>query len=85
MDLVQQAMSEKVPVATCYFSTFVTGFVLGFIRSCRLMFAQSSVFPWLMCMGVLMMKFVGKHSKCVLFLTDHLHFIFLSRNSFLCV
>jgi ATP-binding cassette subfamily B (MDR/TAP) protein 1 len=65
IDLVQQAISEKVPLAVCYTSAFVTGFVLAFARSWKLALALSSIFFWIMITGALMMGGLTKSSTYV--------------------
>lgn len=44
-DLIQQGISEKVPLAAQYVSSFLTGFIVGYIRSWRLALALTSIFP----------------------------------------
>jgi hypothetical protein len=53
-DLVQQGLSEKVPLMVGFFSAFVTGFVLAYIRNWRRALAMSSIIPCICISGGLM-------------------------------
>ena len=64
-DLVQQAMSEKVPLAISYVSAFIAGFALAYARSWKLALALTSIFPWIMITGALMMGGLTKSSTYV--------------------
>ncbi|KAI0284634.1 P-loop containing nucleoside triphosphate hydrolase protein [Russula aff. rugulosa BPL654] len=59
--LVQQGLSEKVPLVVGFFSAFVTGFVLAYIRNWRLALAMSSMVPCIAISGGLMNKFIIKY------------------------
>lgn len=59
--LVQQGISEKVPLVVGFFSAFVTGFVLAYIRNWRLALAMSAILPCIAISGGLMNKFVVKY------------------------
>ncbi|KAF8133779.1 ste6-like protein [Boletus edulis] len=58
--LVQQGISEKVPIAVSFISAFITGFVLAYARSWRLALAMSAILPCIGITGALMNKFVSK-------------------------
>ena len=60
-DLVHQGISEKVPLVVGFFSAFVTGFVLAYIRNWRLALAMSAILPCIAISGGLMSKFVVKY------------------------
>jgi ATP-binding cassette subfamily B (MDR/TAP) protein 1 len=60
-DLVHQGISEKVPLVIGFFSAFVTGFVLAYIRNWRLALAMSSILPCIAISGGLMSKFIVKY------------------------
>ncbi|KAK0472933.1 hypothetical protein IW261DRAFT_1553222 [Armillaria novae-zelandiae] len=63
--LVQQGMSEKVPLVMTFLSSFVTGFVLAYIQSWHLAFALMSLLPCIGIMGALMNKFISKFMQYV--------------------
>jgi ATP-binding cassette subfamily B (MDR/TAP) protein 1 len=42
-DLIQLAVSEKVPLVAMYFSTFIAGFVVAYLRNWRLALVVTSV------------------------------------------
>ncbi|KAK0214486.1 P-loop containing nucleoside triphosphate hydrolase protein [Armillaria fumosa] len=58
--LVQQDMSEKVPLVVTFLSSFVAGFVLAYIRSWRLALALTSLLPCVGITGALTNKFISK-------------------------
>ena len=62
-DLVQQALSEKVPLVVGFFSTFVTGYVLAYIKNWRLALAMSFIIPSSALSGGLMNKFTIKYAQ----------------------
>jgi ATP-binding cassette, subfamily B (MDR/TAP), member 1 len=64
-DLVQQGLSEKVPLVVGFFSAFVTGFVLALIRNWRLALAMSTIIPCIGISGGLMNKFLIIYMQCV--------------------
>jgi ATP-binding cassette subfamily B (MDR/TAP) protein 1 len=61
--LVQQGLSEKVALVVSFFSAFVTGFVLAFVRNWRLALAMSSILPCIAITGAIMNKFVVKYTQ----------------------
>jgi ATP-binding cassette subfamily B (MDR/TAP) protein 1 len=63
--LVQQGISEKVPVVISFLSGFVTGFGIAYIRSWRLALALSSILPCLVGTGAIMNKTVSKYTQYV--------------------
>jgi ATP-binding cassette subfamily B (MDR/TAP) protein 1 len=58
--LVQQGVSEKVPMALSFVATFFTGFILAFARSWKLSLALSSIVPCIAIVGGLMNVFASK-------------------------
>ena len=62
---MQQGTSEKVAIAVSLLSSFITGFVLAYIRSWRLALALSSILPCILLTGALMAKFVGMYMQYV--------------------
>ena len=65
VDLVQQGISEKVALIVTFLSSFVTGFILAYIRSWRLALAMSSVLPVMAITGAVMNKFVSSYMRYV--------------------
>ncbi|KAG8741686.1 GTPase-activating protein, partial [Ceratobasidium sp. 428] len=61
--LVQQGISEKVPLVVSYLGAFFTGFILAYIRSWRLALAISSILPCIAITGALMNKFVSTYMQ----------------------
>jgi ATP-binding cassette subfamily B (MDR/TAP) protein 1 len=62
-DLVQQGTSEKLAICLVYLSSFVTGFILAYIRNWRLALAMSSVVPCISIMGAVMNRHVSKYMQ----------------------
>ncbi|GBE85042.1 hypothetical protein SCP_0702280 [Sparassis crispa] len=61
--LVQQGISEKVAICVSFFASFVTRFVLAYVRSWRLALALSSMLPCIAVTGGVMNKFVSRYMK----------------------
>lgn len=53
-NLVQTSIGEKIPIATSFVATFVTGYVLAFARQARLAGAMTSILPVIMITGAIM-------------------------------
>jgi len=64
-DLVQQGISEKVPLVVNFLAAFVTGFVLAYIRNWRLALALSSILPGIAITGAVMNISVSKFMQYV--------------------
>ncbi|KAH9962226.1 P-loop containing nucleoside triphosphate hydrolase protein [Russula dissimulans] len=64
--LVQQGLSEKVPLVVGFLSSFVTGFVLAYARNWRLALAMSSILPLISLTGAFMSKFIIKYTQASL-------------------
>ena len=54
-------VSEKLAIGLVYLSSFVTGFILAYIRNWRLALAMSSVVPCISIMGAVMNTHVSKN------------------------
>ncbi len=65
MDLVQQGISEKVPITVSFVAALITGFVLAYIRCLQLALALSSILPCIAIAGGVMTRFVTKYTQCV--------------------
>ena len=63
VDLVQQAISEKVAIIVSSISSFFIGFAIAYVRCWQLALAMSSVLLCLIITGALMNKFVSKYTK----------------------
>ncbi|KAB5591755.1 Leptomycin B resistance protein pmd1 [Ceratobasidium theobromae] len=61
--LVQQGISEKVPLIVSHLSSFFTGFVLAYIRSWRLVLAISSILPCIAITDGIMSKFASTYMQ----------------------
>lgn len=61
--LVQQGISEKVPIVVSFICSFITGFVLAYARSWRLALALTSILPCIAITGAVMNKFVSKYMQ----------------------
>lgn len=63
LDLVQQGISEKVPVGISFMAAFVVGFVIAFTQQWKLSLAMSSIVPMIGITGGLMNKFISKYMQ----------------------
>ncbi|KZV69067.1 P-loop containing nucleoside triphosphate hydrolase protein [Peniophora sp. CONT] len=61
--LVQQGISEKVALCASFLSSFVTGFVLAYVRNARLAGAITAVLPCIFTLGYLMNKMVSRYMQ----------------------
>ncbi|KAL5632549.1 hypothetical protein ACGC1H_005482 [Rhizoctonia solani] len=61
--LVQQGISEKVPLIVSYLGAFFTGFIVAYIRSWRLALAVSSILPCIAITGAIMNRFVSRYMQ----------------------
>ncbi|KAF4599044.1 GTPase-activating protein [Pleurotus pulmonarius] len=64
--LVQQGISEKVPITVSFVAALITGFVLAYIRCWQLALALSSILPCIAIAGGVMTKFVTKYTQASL-------------------
>ncbi|KAI0830713.1 P-loop containing nucleoside triphosphate hydrolase protein [Trametes gibbosa] len=60
--LVQQGISEKVALTANYLSSFVTGYVIAYVRSWRLALAMSSILPCTIIATAIFGKFIAKYT-----------------------
>ncbi|THH26451.1 hypothetical protein EUX98_g7736 [Antrodiella citrinella] len=61
--LVQQGISEKVALVVTFAAAFLTGFLIGYIRSWRLALALTSIMPCIVITGRLMNRFAGVYMQ----------------------
>ncbi|KAI0778584.1 multidrug resistance protein 1 [Trametes elegans] len=61
--LVQQGISEKIPLALSYFAAFATGYILAYIRSWRLALAMSSILPCVAIATAIYGKLTAKYTQ----------------------
>ncbi|KAF4580529.1 GTPase-activating protein [Pleurotus pulmonarius] len=64
--LVQQGISEKVPITVSFVAALITGFVLAYIRCWQLALALSSILPCIAIAGGVMTRFVTKYTQASL-------------------
>ena len=64
LDLVQEGTSEKVALALTYVAAFITGMILGYIKSWRLALALSlTMIPCIGLTGAFMNRFVSTYKQ----------------------
>lgn len=61
--MIQQGTSEKVALSIQFLSSFVTGFVIAYIRSWRLALAMTSILPCIALAGALMNRFTSRYTQ----------------------
>ncbi|TFK71922.1 P-loop containing nucleoside triphosphate hydrolase protein [Pluteus cervinus] len=64
--LVQQGISEKVPLVVRCLSAFVTGYVMAYVRSWRLALALTSILPCITLTGAVMNVSISKYTQLTL-------------------
>ncbi|KAJ7442269.1 P-loop containing nucleoside triphosphate hydrolase protein [Mycena latifolia] len=62
-NLVQQGISEKVPLLVSFVSSFLTGFIVAFVRSWRLALAMCAIFPCIAITGTVMNKYMSRYME----------------------
>ncbi|CAK9780046.1 multidrug efflux pump [Cutaneotrichosporon oleaginosum] len=67
--LVQIGIGEKIPIASGYISTFITGYVLAYVRSPRMGGVLTSVLPAIMIAGLAMDLALSKYTAQTLHYT----------------
>ncbi|KAF8320496.1 P-loop containing nucleoside triphosphate hydrolase protein [Clavulina sp. PMI_390] len=61
--LIQQGISEKIPILASFMGAFFSGYILAYIKSWRLALAMSSILPLLMVTGVSMGVAMSGYTK----------------------
>ena len=64
--LVQEGTSEKVALCVQFIATFITGFVLAFVRGPRLAGALSAILPVIVITGGCMMAYMSRYNQASL-------------------
>jgi len=60
IQLIQEGISDKIPMSVMFLATFVTGFVVAYIRSWKLALSMTSIIPCVMISGSVMNVFIAK-------------------------
>ncbi|CAO1635906.1 unnamed protein product [Parajaminaea phylloscopi] len=58
--LIQEGISDKVPMSVMFIATFVTGFIVAYVKSWKLALALSSIIPCIILAGAAMNVFVTR-------------------------
>ncbi|GAA5978101.1 hypothetical protein JCM11641_006626 [Rhodosporidiobolus odoratus] len=61
--LVQEGISDKVPISVQFIAIFFAGFVIALIRNWRLALIMSSIIPCIGIAGAFMNKFISKYKQ----------------------
>ncbi|KAI0660475.1 multidrug resistance protein 1 [Cubamyces menziesii] len=61
--LVQQGISEKIPLAVSYLAAFISGYILAYIRCWQLALAMSSILPCVAVVTAIFGAFVAKYTQ----------------------
>lgn len=69
--LIQEGISDKIPMSIMFISTFVTGFVVAYIRSWKLALAMTSIVPCIILAGAAMNVFVSRFHQLELEYVAH--------------
>nr|CDI56568.1 uncharacterized protein BN887_02363 [Melanopsichium pennsylvanicum 4] len=68
IQLIQEGISDKIPMSVMFISAFVTGFIVAYIKSWQLALALSSMIPCIIIAGILMNALTAKLQQAEL---DH--------------
>lgn len=61
--LIQEGISDKVPMSMMFVATFIAGFIVAYSRSWQLSLAMSSILPCILGAGAAMNVFVTKYQQ----------------------
>ncbi|CAD6968823.1 unnamed protein product [Tilletia controversa] len=60
IQLIQEGISDKIPMSVMFFATFITGFVVAYFRSWKLALSMTSIIPCVMISGSVMNVFIAR-------------------------
>lgn len=63
IQLIQDGISDKLPMSFMFVATFVAGFVVAYIKSWQLSLAMSSILPCIIGAGAAMNVFITKYQQ----------------------
>lgn len=63
IQLIQEGISDKIPMSVMFIATFLTGFAVAYARSWKLALAMTSIIPCIIITGVVMNVFVAKFQQ----------------------
>lgn len=69
--LIQEGISDKVPMSVMFIATFITGFIVAYIRSWKLALAMTSIVPCIIVVGAAMNVFVSRFHQIELEYVAH--------------
>lgn len=69
--LIQEGISDKVPMSVMFIATFITGFVVAYVKSWKLALAMSSIIPCIILAGAAMNVFVTRFHQLELEYVAH--------------
>lgn len=61
--LIQEGISDKVPMSAMFVATFIAGFIVAYVKSWQLSLAMSSILPCILGAGAAMNVFVTKYQQ----------------------
>lgn len=63
IQLIQDGISDKIPMSMMFVATFVAGFVVAYVKSWKLSLAMSSILPCIIGAGAAMNVFITKYQQ----------------------
>ncbi|WFD21498.1 ABC-type xenobiotic transporter [Malassezia equina] len=63
IQLIQDGISDKLPLMMAFISTFIAGFVVAYVRSWKLALVMTSILPCIVGAAIVMNKFVSKYQQ----------------------
>lgn len=61
--ILQRGIAEKIPLCISYFSGFITGYIVAYVRNWRLALALTSILPCVILVGAFMVRFISKYMR----------------------
>lgn len=63
IQLIQEGISDKIPMSAMFVATFVAGFIVAYVKSWQLSLAMSSILPCIIGAGAVMNVFITKYQQ----------------------
>lgn len=63
IQLIQDGISDKLPLMVAFISTFITGFVVAYVRNWKLALVMTSILPCIVGAAIVMNMFVSKYQQ----------------------
>ena len=63
IQLIQDGISDKLPLNVAFISTFITGFIIAYVRNWKLALVMTCILPCIVGSAIVMNKFVSSYQQ----------------------